>query len=75
MRIGTVPFDIFEEGELLHWALGPGEDWNTRHALKVGVQYGLHWALGPGEDWNCYALSHKYLKAPSRNVALGLRAW
>ena len=39
----------------LHWALGPGEDWNT-NSLRCPVNsQRLHWALGPGEDWNPFS--------------------
>ena len=37
---------------MLHWALGPGEDWNRLFVTAKLPQSRLHWALGPGEDWN-----------------------
>ena len=55
----------------LHWALGPGEDWNAGSVKAVFPEFGLHWALGPGEDWNRAG----GLYTPAWLVALGLRAW
>ena len=73
MRIGTDPawYQNLWPG-LLHWALGPGEDWNNVSAFFCNANIGLHWALGPGEDWNGSGLVSKSL---AWVVALGLRAW
>ena len=72
MRIGTLGVYANPEGfRRLHWALGPGEDWNFNLLVEFLIEL-LHWALGPGEDWNTNQSSSELVQMV---VALGLRAW